>query len=160
PVHIAADRDAGHPGRFSDPIAFLEHGRSLGAAGVQVGIGIRESAEAAKIRQRVADAGMYLEGIVTLPRDDADTTRFDAEVRTAKQAGAEIVRTVMLTGRRYETFATAAAFREFGERSFHSLQLAAPVVTRAEIRLAVENHKDWRVDELLRILARLACDHV
>ena len=60
-----------------------------------------------------------------------------------------VVRTVMLSGRRYETFATAAAFRRFAEESAHALGLAAPVVARHGIRLAVENHKDWRPDELL-----------
>ena len=103
---------------------------------------------------------MYLEGIVSLPRDQADLERFEAEIRTAKRAGAEVVRTVMLSGRRYETFATAAAFRRFAEASAHSLSLAAPVVARHGIRLAVENHKDWRADELLAVLKRVGNDHV
>ena len=51
---------------------------------------------------------MYLEGIVALPRDEADLDRFEAEIRTAKRAGATVVRTVMLSGRRYETFDSAA----------------------------------------------------
>ncbi len=51
---------------------------------------------------------MYLEGIASLPRDDGDVARFDAEIRTAKRAGASIVRTVMLSGRRYETVSDSA----------------------------------------------------
>ena len=66
----------------------------------------------------------------------------------------------MLSGRRYETFATAAAFRRFAEASSHALSLAAPVVARHGIRLAVENHKDWRADELLAVLKRVGNDHV
>ena len=85
---------------------------------------------------------MYLEGIIALPRDEADRDRFEAEVRTAAWAGATIVRTVMLSGRRYETFSTADAFRRFAASSSHSLELAAPVVARHGILLAVENHKD------------------
>ena len=86
--------------------------------------------------------------------------RFEAEIRTAKRAGADIVRTVMLSGRRYESFASAAAFRRFAESSHHSLSLAAPVAARHGIRLAVENHKDWRADELIAVLKRLGNDHV
>ena len=112
------------------------------------------------LRERARAASMYLEGIVSLPRDQADLGRFEAEIRTAKRAGAEVVRTVMLSGRRYETFATAAAFRRFAESSSHALSLAAPVVARHDIRLAVENHKDWRADELLAILKRVGNDHV
>ena len=66
----------------------------------------------------------------------------------------------MLSGRRYETFATAAAFRRFAETSSHALSLAAPVVARHDVRLAVENHKDWRADELLAVLKRVGNDHV
>ena len=103
---------------------------------------------------------MYLEGIVALPRDHADLDRFEAEIRTAKQAGAEVVRTVMLSGRRYETFPTLDAFKRFADASIHALGLAAPVVARHGILLAVENHKDWRADELLAVLKRAGNDHV
>ena len=112
------------------------------------------------LRERAAAASMYLEGIVSLPRDQADVERFEAEIRTAKRAGAQVVRTVMLSGRRYETFATIAAFRRFAESSTHSLKLAAPVVARHDVRLAVENHKDWRADELIRVLKQVGNDHV
>ncbi len=103
---------------------------------------------------------MYLEGIVPLPRDQGDVERFEAEIRTAKRVGAEVVRTVMLSGRRYETFGSIAEFRRFAETSTRSLKAAADVVARHGVRLAVENHKDWRADELLRILNQVGNDHV
>ncbi len=164
-IHSFAVRTAGDRGRrpqerFADPARFLEYARSLGARGVQVGLGARDDAQAEALRARVEAAGMYLEGIVTLPRDGADLGRFEAEVGTARKAGCEVVRTVMLSGRRYETFKSIAAFRRFAESSFHSLNLAAPVVARHGVLLAVENHKDWRADELIAILKRVANDHV
>ena len=110
--------------RFADPIRFLDHARSLGARGIQVGIGARDDAYADALRARAEAASMYLEGIVSLPRDEADLARFEAEIRTAKRAGATIVRTVMLSGRRYETFDSLAAFRQFADRAFASLALA------------------------------------
>ena len=66
----------------------------------------------------------------------------------------------MLSGRRYETFTTADAFRRFAESSEHALKLAATAAARLDILLAVENHKDWRADELLAILKRVGNDHV
>src|SRR5262245_10432578 len=124
-VRTAADRDRPGGERFSDPYRFLEHARSLGVRGVQVGLGSRDEAGARALRERAEAASMYLEGIIALPRDEADRARFEAEVRTAKQAGVIIVRTVMLSGRRYETFSTAESFRRFGKASAHSLGLAA-----------------------------------
>jgi sugar phosphate isomerase/epimerase len=103
---------------------------------------------------------MDLEGIVSPPRDEGDLARFEAEIRTARRAGAVIVRTAMLSGRRYETFDSLAAFRQFADRSAHSLALAAPIVDRHGVRLAVENHKDWRADELVAMLKKLGSDHV
>jgi sugar phosphate isomerase/epimerase len=155
PVRSASGRD-----RLADPVRFLEHCRALGARGIQVGLGTRDDAHADALRARAEAASMYLEGIVSLPRGPADLGRFEAEVRTAKRAGASVVRTVCLRGRRYETFDSLAAFRRFADDAARSLALAAPVVAREGVWLAVENHKDWRADELLALLKRAGNDHV
>ncbi len=160
PVRSAGDRGRKSQDRFSEPARFLDHARSLGARGIQVSFGSLDDTAADALRERASAAAMYLEGIVSLPRDQADLGRFEAEIRVTKRVGAEVVRTVMLSGRRYETFATAAAFRQFAESASHALSLAAPVVARHDIRLAVENHKDWRADELLALLKRVGNDHV
>ncbi len=123
-------------------------------------MGALDDAAADALREHARSASMYLEGIVALPRDDAGLVRFEAEIHSAKQAGVEVVRTVMLSGRRYETFKTAAAFRQFGESSFRSLQAASRVVARRGVKLAVENHKDWRTDELIAILKRIGNEAV
>ena len=159
-VHTAGDRGRAGPDRFRAPERFLEVARTMDAAGVQVGFGVLEDSAADALRERARAASMYLEGIVSLPRDQADLVRFEAEIRTAKRAGVQVVRTVMLSGRRYETFATLAAFRRFAESSSRSLKLASGVVAREGVRLAVENHKDWRADELLRVLKEAGNDHV
>ncbi len=136
-VRTAGDRGRPDAERFANPGRFLEYARSLGASGVQVALGARDPAAAGALRDRAAAASMYLEGIVSLPRDQADIPRFEAEIRTAALAGARVVRTVTLNGRRYETFTSVAAFRRFGEAALHSLKLAAPVVAKEGIRLAV-----------------------
>jgi 3-oxoisoapionate decarboxylase len=160
PVRSAGDRNRRPEERFADPIRFLEYARSLGARGVQVGIGTREVAFADDLRARAGAASMYLEGIVSPPRDESDLARFEAEIRTARRAGAVVVRTAMLSGRRYETFDSLAAFRQFADRSARSLALAAPIVVRHGVRLAVENHKDFRADELVALLKKLGSDRV
>jgi 3-oxoisoapionate decarboxylase len=159
-IRNAADRGRPSAEKLSDAIRFLDYASALKARGVQVGLGARDDSAADALRERARVASMYLEGIASLPRDQTDVARFEAEIRTAKRAGAEVVRTAMLSGRRYETFVSAAAFRRFADSSFHSLSLAAPVAARHDIRLAVENHKDWRADELIAILKRLGNDHV
>jgi 3-oxoisoapionate decarboxylase len=153
-IHSYAIRQGDPQHRFADPLQFLEHARSLGAAGVQTSIGQRDDAYIEKLRQWLKQNAMYLEGIIGLPRDAKDVERFAAEIRTASDCGVTTVRTVMLSGRRYETFDSATAFRRFAQESFDRLILSKPVVERFGVRLAIENHKDWRAQELVDILER------
>jgi sugar phosphate isomerase/epimerase len=102
---------------------------------------------------------MYVEGIVSLPRQASDGERFEVELRTAKEAGADVVRAAV-DGRRYETFDSADAFRQFADRSRQTLALAEPILRKHRVRLGIENHKDWRVPELLELVKRLSSEHV
>jgi sugar phosphate isomerase/epimerase len=151
---------AGHKDRLADPLAFLEYCRSLGAGGVQVPLGVRDEAWAAAMRKALARDQMYLEGSVRLPRDARDVDRFRAEVDTARRCGAGVLRTALLGGRRYEVFASAGGFRAFAEQSRRSLALARPVVEKRRVRLAVENHKDWRAGELVELIQWVSSSQV
>ena len=138
-----------------EPLAFLEHCHQLGAGGIQASLGVRDAGYVKQLRQRAEQLAMYVEGNVSPPRDAADVDRFAAELRTAAAAGATIVRTVIMPGRRYEQFATAEQFRRAAEHGRKSLELAEPVAARHRVRLAVENHKDQRVPERLELFRRL-----
>jgi sugar phosphate isomerase/epimerase len=152
-VHSFAVRRAAEPrGTLQDPLGFLEHCRALGAGGVQVPLGVRDGEYTARLRRRLEETGMYLEGIVRLPQGEADVSRFEAEVRSARACGAEILRTAALDGRRYETFHRTEDFTEFARRARQSLALARPVVERQRVLLGVENHKDWRAGELAEVI--------
>jgi sugar phosphate isomerase/epimerase len=159
-IHWKAARD-GHPkARFKDTLGFLDYAHQLGAGGVQAALGVNDAGQARKLRDKAQTCGMYLEGQTSLPKAEPDVAGFDAEVRQAKAAGAEVIRTALLTGRRYEHFETAAAFRQFADQAWHSLTLAEPVVSKHRLRLAIENHKDWRGDELVDLLRRLSSEYV
>jgi sugar phosphate isomerase/epimerase len=145
---------------FADPLAFLAFCRERGAAGVQVPLGRRDEVYAKKVKKRCDDSGMYVEGIVRAPADRKDLERFTAEVRTAKACGAEVLRTVLFSGRRYEQFDKAADYAKFARQAKASLELAEPVVRREKVKLAVENHKDYRVDELLGLLRAIGSEQV
>jgi sugar phosphate isomerase/epimerase len=81
-------------------------------------------------------------------------------VRTARQAGANVIRVVMLPGRRYERFDSADEFRKLARRGLQSLRLAEPVAARHQVRLAVENHKDQRIPERLDVFRQISSEHV
>jgi sugar phosphate isomerase/epimerase len=156
PIHSRVQQKNG----FTDPIRFLEFCQARGAGGVQLPLGNRDSAYTSRLRALIEKGGLYLEGSVRAPREKADLERFEAEVRTAKEAGATLVRTVMLSGRRYETFRTSDQYRAFKEQALRSLQLAEPVVARNKVRLSVENHKDYRAPELVEVMKTISSEWV
>lgn len=159
-LRSAASKAEREPVPFDDPLRFLQYCGQLGAGGVQVALGIRDAEYTARLRAQAETNHLFLEGSIRLPQGRADVDRFGAEVRTARECGARVLRSALLNGRRYETFSTAAEFRHFAERAYESLGLAEPVVARQDLRLAIENHKDWRTGELLDLLKRLGSRHV
>lgn len=148
-------KSAGGDKSFDDPFTFLDYCRSIGAGGVQTGLGVRDDTYAAKLHDLMTKHGLYLEGTISLPKDRSDVDRFAAEVRFARRCGADVLRTVLMGGRRYEVFDTAEAFREFFEKAKQSLGLARAVVEKQDMRLAVENHKDLPAADLITLIKKL-----
>ncbi len=145
---------------IADPLAFLAFCHARGAAGVQVPLGRRDAEYAGRVKKRCAELGMFVEGIVRAPVDKKDLERFESEIRTAGACGADVVRTAMLSGRRYEKFERMEDYARFARQARASLELAEPVVRREKIKLAVENHKDFRVDEFLDLLRTLGSENI
>jgi sugar phosphate isomerase/epimerase len=152
-IHAKAERD------FAEPLRYLEFCHTRGAGGIQLPLGSDVEA-ARKLRARAAKLEMFVEGSIRPPKDKSDVERFDAEVRAAREAGATVLRSVLLGGRRYEVFKTAAEFADFKKQAVASLELAAAVLARHQSKLAIENHKDFRAAELADILRKLASAHV
>lgn len=148
---------------FTEPMRFLTYCHDLGAGGVQVPIGKRDEAYAVQLRRQAEQWDMFIEGSGSLPKDQVDLERFEAEVVTAGNAGAAVIRVVMPSkgsGRRYEAFKSVEEFRQTRDRARRMLELAEPVVARHKMRLAVENHKDERIPEKLETIKRLSSEYV
>jgi sugar phosphate isomerase/epimerase len=86
--------------------------------------------------------------------------KFEQEVIQAKEAGASVLRTVTSGGRRYEVFHSPAEVQAFQKNAIVSLQLAEPVLRKHKVKLAVENHKDWRAAELATALKKFGSEWV
>ena len=139
---------------LEDALGLINHCAKLGAGGVQVGVSGWTADYARNVREKIEAGGLYLEGQIALPKDEADAERFEREVATAKEAGIGISRAVMLGGRRYESFATLEAWNEHKSRAWNSLTLARPIMAKHQVKLAIENHKDWRADEMVEVIKR------
>jgi len=158
-IRLSAERAADKTG-LADPLTFVEHCHELGAGGVQTGIGTRDRDYLTRLRKKVEACDMFLEGTIRLPKNRADLDRFTAEVRSAREAGVKVLRTVLLNGRRYEQFTHADDFRRAREQAEQSVRLAEPILAKHDMLLAIENHKDYRAGELMDLLKRLDSRHV
>jgi len=158
-IHQKHDWAGRHQG-LSPALAFLEECHRFGAGGIQFQLGPKDKPHLQELRQRAERHEMYFEAIISPPTDADDVSRFEEEVRLAKEAGARVARTVIIPGRRYEQFKTLTEFREYEKRGLKSLQLAEPVVARHRLRFAVENHKDQLIAEKLETLRRVGSEWI
>jgi len=117
------------------------------------------SGDIPRLRARAEELGMFLEGMVSLPRN-GDVAAFERALLDAKAAGTTVVRSAALSGRRYETFATVQAWTEWRNQALAALKLAVPIVEKHRMQLALENHKDWTLEELEPILASYSSEYL
>ena len=138
-----------------DPMTFVSHCKSLGAGGAQVALGALPQRDCDKLRQFADEHGLFIETIVSPPKDQDDFPRFDAEMKAARDAGAKAARTVIIPGRRYEYFKTYADFQVAAKLGHAMVERALPIVEKYEVPLAIENHKDERIDDRVALLERI-----
>src|SRR5207253_813555 len=112
-----------------------------------------------KLRARSEQLGMWIEGMVSVPRN-GDTAAFERSLADAKVAGATVVRAAMLGGRRYESFPTLAEWKKWVEQSHEALKLVVPIIERQKITLAIENHKDWTIEDMQRLLKTYSSEYL
>jgi sugar phosphate isomerase/epimerase len=137
--------------REHDTYEFLDYCHALGAGGIQAALSSLEPAYLKKLRTRAESYGMYLEVMAELPKEN-DTEKFERTVAAAKAAGALCIRTAALGGRRYETFSQLSDWQEFVTRSLAAIDRALPIVSKEQVPLAIENHKDWITHELASLV--------
>lgn len=145
---------------FADAIEMIAHCNSLGFKGAQINVRNWNTDFAKRVRASCDELNFFLEGQIGLPKNQDDLERFETAIKTGKEAGAIIFRTACLSGRRYETFDTLAAFNTFQEESIASIQRAESVMRKHKVKLAVENHKDWRADEMIKVLKSVESEWV
>ncbi len=145
----AATAAQGMAGRFRqrDALEFLEKCHALGAGGAQTPL----NGDLTKLRARAEALGMYLEGMVSIPRN-GDMTALEKSLADCNAAGVTVVRAAMLGGRRYETFPTLADWKKWVDQSHAALRLAVPIIEKHKVIVALENHKDWTNEDFLRLL--------
>lgn len=131
-------------------LEFLDFAQQIGAGGVQATLPSLEPDYLRKVRQRLEQTGMYLDVLTPMPGED--TAPFERLVEASREAGANSIRTVCLSGRRYETFSTLEEWKKFVQESRAKLRRVAPIAERRRFPIGVENHKDFTVEEMVPLM--------
>lgn len=139
-------------------IEYLERAHSVGAGGVQATLASFEPEYLKKVRQKTEELGMYFEVTTAMP--GPDTTQFEKTVQAAKEAGAECIRTVCLSGRRYETFNTLDQWKAFVADSMQKFERVVPIANKYKMPVGVENHKDWTAEDYVAILKKYSSEYL
>ena len=159
-IHDRAQAKKGQKSDLSDPQLFLERCYRLGAGGMQMPLGVRDEAYCSALRRWADSHEMFIEGSANLAGSKFDIDRFEKELLTARAAGATVVRTVTIPGRRYEQFSSADEFARASQHALETLQRVERLLVKQKMRLAVENHKDHRVEERLAFMKRLSSEWI
>lgn len=150
--------------RFASPHRLLEVDRlmrlaaAVGAAGAHGGMTQIDLEWARRTRALKEELDMYVEIQTFLPREDPSV--FEHAVKVAKEAGASTLRVVCLLGRRYEMFETLADWKTAIDGFHRQIAAAVPIVEKHRMRLGIENHKDWRVDQQVALLRQYSSEYV
>lgn len=134
--------------------AFLDLCRSFAADGCQMDESQLSSSSAEYLdglRRRLDESGLFLELSIG-GKALEDEARFDDVVALGRKLGAVRFRVALLHGRRYEDFQTAAQWQEFAEHWRRVLPRAKPWLERHRMPIGIENHKDFRIRELVDLL--------
>lgn len=144
--------------RPRETLTFLEHCATLGAGGIQMQLSSFEPEYLKKLRSRAEELGMYLELMGPLPTAN-DDTQFRRTLAAGRELGAACVRVGCLSGRRYESFDSLEKWKDFVNASKDSLIRAASIVEKEKFPVALENHKDWTVEEMTALMKQFSSEY-
>jgi 3-oxoisoapionate decarboxylase len=148
-IRGAAAGAAGFPAE-----TFVELCQSFGADGCQMDttqLTSTDDAYLAGVRRRIDDKGLFLELSVS-GKVLESAPRFAEVAALARKLGAARLRVALLHGRRYEDFRTKEQWEEFAGHWRRTLPKAKPWLEDARLPLGIENHKDFRIHELVDLI--------
>lgn len=144
--------------RPRETMALLDHAIELGAGGIQMALNPATPESIRALRAKLESSGRYYETMVPLP--SGDPAAFTTTLRNAKEAGALCARCGALSGRRYETFKTLDEWKAFVAASKAKVKMAVAAAEKEKLPLALENHKDWTIDEMVALLKEYESEYL
>jgi len=128
--------------------------RTFAADGCQLDLGQLESTKPEYLdglKRKLGEAGLFVE-LAAPGKVFEDESYFADVARVARALGATRLRIALLHGRRYEDFATLEAWRTFADHWREAVPRAKRSIDQHKLELGIENHKDFRAEELVELI--------
>lgn len=136
------------------------HSMGLGAAHTNFTPDL-DPANIAKIRSQLNRYDMRATLLVRTPRTDAELPKYETAVKAAAELDGRVVCVHdPFSGRRYEQFKNIEEFRQFDATCRAAVRRAEPILRKYKMRLAIENHKGWRSDEMVEWVKSTQSEYV
>lgn len=142
---------------YTDTLEFLERCHQMGAAGIQGALTSTDPAYIRRLRARAEQLGMYIELQSRMP--GANMEQFVAIMKAGAELGARCVRVVNPGPRRYEAFKSLEDWQAAVAEADSSLRRALPIARSTGVALAIENHRDWTLEEFLARMKQYASEY-
>lgn len=136
-----------------DTLSLLERCHRLGAAGIQAEI----HGDPRALRKRAEQLDMWIEAMI--PAGNGDLAALEHAILVAKDAGCTVARDGLLAGRRYQTFTSYESWCAWKSGRLQALKAAVPLFEKHKLTLALENHKDWTLEEYIDLLQKYSSDY-
>jgi len=140
-------------GGGTDTIHFLERCHALGAAGIQAKI----MGDPRRLRARAEELGMWIEAMIAIRGSSPES--LEAEIAKAKEAGCTLARDGLLGGRRYESFGSLEGWQAWLAESHRQMAVAIPIFDKHAFTLAIENHKDWTLEQFVDLFRSYSSEY-
>lgn len=144
---------------FQGVLDLMDYVQGIGIGSVQTPVAGWTRELARDVKQTSESYGMKVLGTIRLPANAMDLDRFEREMRVAREAGIQMVCAAL--GRwRYEQFGKRADYEQWKAGAVKSIERAEPVARRLQMKVAIENHMDWTLPELLATLRGVASEAI
>jgi sugar phosphate isomerase/epimerase len=136
------------------------HSMGLGAAHTNFTPDL-DPANIKKIASQLNKYDMRATILVRTPRTDADLPKYEIAVKAASEMDGRVVCVHdPFSGRRYEQFKNVAEFHAFDKTCREAVRRAEPILRKYKMKLAIENHKGWRSDEMVEWVRSTQSEYV
>ena len=160
-VRLERARD-GREGPPFDGHALLDQCVRFGARGAQVALSqlpVANRQTLAALRAAYEQRGVEIE--LSLPASSLESEEaFAHAMNVAAQVGARRARVALLSGRRYEDFASMEEWEGFATKWRNALLRLRRAFDRHRFPLGIENHKDFLTADLVRLLREVDSEYL